>query len=151
MSLPLVRRTTFACCHETGSNREEAMRMRYAFLALGSFVLGAAAVQSLHAAASPPAYLVAETTVTDPDSYKNEYLPAIQKTIAEAGGKYIAGGNNKTVTLIGASPPTRVVIIQYESVDKAKSWFDSAPVKEARKLGEKSMSVRSYVVEGIAP
>ena len=40
-------------------------------MAIGSFALGAAAVQTLHAAASPPAYVIGEITVKDEDGYKN--------------------------------------------------------------------------------
>jgi uncharacterized protein (DUF1330 family) len=126
------------------------MQVKYAFLAIGSFVLGAAAVQSLHAAGTPPAYLVAEISVNDPEGYKNEYLPVVQKSIAEAGGKYIAGGNNKTVTLTGTPPPNRVVVLQYESMEKAKAWFDSQASKDARKIGEKYSTIRSFIVEGVA-
>jgi uncharacterized protein (DUF1330 family) len=127
------------------------MQIKYAFLVIGSFALGAAAVQSLHAAGTPPAYIVAETMVKDEGGFKNEYLPAIQKSIADAGGKYLAGGMNKTATLLGAPPPNRVVIIQYENMDKAKAWFESDAAKEARKLGEKYATIRSYIVDGIAP
>jgi uncharacterized protein (DUF1330 family) len=86
----------------------------------GSFVLGGAAVQTLHARTKPPAYVIGEITVKDQDGYKNDFLPPAQKAIKESGGKYIAGGFNKTLTFDGAS--NRVVILQFESMDAAKAW-----------------------------
>ena len=41
----------------------------------------------------------------------------------EHGGKYVAGGFNKTTTLNGATPPNRVVIVQFESMAKVKAWW----------------------------
>ena len=37
--------------------------------------IGAAAVQTLHAQAKPPAFQIVEVTVNDPDSYNKEFLP----------------------------------------------------------------------------
>ena len=126
------------------------MQAKYAFFVIGSFALGAAAVQTLHAAGTPPAYVVAEITVKDQDGYKNDFLPVAQKDIAASGGKYVAGGFNKTVTFDGAPPPNRVVILHFESMDKVKAWNDSQSQKDARKIGDKYATFRSFAVEGIA-
>ena len=50
-----------------------------------------------------------------------------------SGGKYVAGGFNKTVTFDGAPPPNRVVILQFESMDAAKAWNDSPGQKTRAK------------------
>src|SRR6476660_8452408 len=57
---------------------------------IGSFVLGAGAVQLLHAQTTPPAYTVAMINVKDEEGYKKDFLPQAQKMIKEGGGKYIA-------------------------------------------------------------
>jgi len=128
------------------------MQSKYAIaLAMAAgFAFGACAIHGLHAAASPPAYVIGEITVTDQDGYKNDFLPKAQKGIAEAGGKYVAGGFNKTVTFDGAPPPNRVVLLQFESMDKAKAWNDSESNKEMRKLGDKYATFRTFAVEGAA-
>jgi hypothetical protein len=61
--------------------------------AVGAFALGALAVQGLRAQMKPPAYLIGENNVTDMDKYRSEFLPQAQKSIAEGGGKYVAGGS----------------------------------------------------------
>jgi uncharacterized protein (DUF1330 family) len=65
-----------------------------------------------------------------------KFLPPVLKAIADHGGKYVAGGFNKTTTLHGASPPNRVVIVEFESMAKAKAWWDSEDQKAATKIGE---------------
>ena len=124
------------------------MQAKYALLVVGSFALGAAAVQTLHAA-STPAYVIGQITVKDENGYKNDFLPPAQKTIAAHGGKYVAGGFNKTVSFDGPPPPNRVVILQFENMDKAKAWNDSQDQKDSRKIGDKYATFQTFAVEGI--
>ena len=50
--------------------------------------------------------------------------------ITQHGGKYLAGGYDKTLSLVGAEPPNRVVILQFANMDAVKQW---------RKQGEEDM------------
>ena len=120
-------------------------------VAIGSFALGAAAMQTLHAAGTPPAYVIGEINVKDEVGYKNDFLPPARKAIADNGGKYIAGGFNKTAAFDGAPPPNRVVVLQFESMDKAKAWNDNPANKDARKIGDKYATFRTFAVEGVTP
>ncbi len=43
--------------------------------------LGAVGVGGLHAQAKPPVYMIAINDVSNPDGYKNEYLPPAQASI----------------------------------------------------------------------
>jgi uncharacterized protein (DUF1330 family) len=99
----------------------------------------------------PPAYVVGEITVKDENGYKNEFLPATQPIIAKLGGKYVAGGFNKTVSFEGAPPPNRVIIIQFDSMDAAKAWNDNQEQKDSRKIGDKYATFRTFAVEGPIP
>src|SRR5580704_14148698 len=100
------------------------MNYKLTLTAVGAFALGLA-VQGLNAQMKPPAYVVGEITVKDENGYKNEFLPATQPIIAKLGGKYVAGGFNKTVSFEGAPLPNRVIIIQFDSMDAAKAWNDN--------------------------
>jgi hypothetical protein len=53
---------------------------------VAGFGLGAVAVQSLHAQAKPPIYVVSEVNVSNPEAYAKEYLPKAQAIIKAAGG-----------------------------------------------------------------
>jgi uncharacterized protein (DUF1330 family) len=125
------------------------MKYKLMLTAVGAFALGALAVQGIHAQMKPPAYFIGENNITDMDKYRSEFLPLAQKSIAEAGGKYIAGGS--PVAIEGAAPGNRVVILQFESMDKLKAWSDSSNQKDMRKVGDKYATFRSFAIEGPMP
>jgi len=115
-----------------------------------SAALGAAVVQTLHAQAKPPAYNVAEITIKDQDGYNKEYLPLVTKAITDAGGKFIVRGG-KTISYEGAAPAPRVIVVQFENLDKLQALYNSAPYKEAIAVGDKYSTQRIFGVEGISP
>jgi uncharacterized protein (DUF1330 family) len=74
--------------------------------------VGDVAVQSLHAQAKPPGYVIAEIDVKNKDPYAKEFLPLAMKTLENAGAKYFVRGG-KTIALEGTPPPSRVVVLQF--------------------------------------
>jgi uncharacterized protein (DUF1330 family) len=117
---------------------------------LAGAALGAVAIEALHAQAKPMAYSIALNTVTDQDKYSKEFAPLIAKAIADSGGKFLARGG-KTVSMHGAPPAQRVVIVQFESLEKAEAWANSAASKAAFAIGEKYATLNDFLVEGVAP
>jgi uncharacterized protein (DUF1330 family) len=115
---------------------------------LAGFAIGGVAVQALHAAAKPPAYVVSEIGISDLDAYQKEYLPLAQASIRASGGRLIAGGQN-IVVFEGPSPGTRVAINRFDSVDAAQAWRNSDQFKEARKVGDKYAKFRAFAIEGL--
>jgi uncharacterized protein (DUF1330 family) len=112
--------------------------------------LGAAAIQTLHAQTKPPAYNIAEITIKDQDGYNKEYLPLITKALTDAGGKFLIRGG-KTISYEGAAPAPRVVVIQFESLDKLQALYNSAPYKDAIAVGDKYATQRIFGAEGVSP
>jgi uncharacterized protein (DUF1330 family) len=49
----------------------------------------------------------------------------VAKAIADSGGKFLVRGG-KTVPMHGTPPAQRVVIVQFESLEKAEAWANSA-------------------------
>jgi uncharacterized protein (DUF1330 family) len=132
-------------------SREVVMqaKCKVALALLAGISLGAGASLGLRAAAPPPAYVINEINVKDEDGYKNDFLPAAQKAIDDNGGKYIAGGFNKTFAITGEPPADRVVILQFENMDKVRGWRDAA--RDAQeKIGSKYATFRTFAVEGVA-
>src|SRR5271163_2931037 len=84
-------------------------------------LVGGGAVQLLHAQSKPPAIVVAEIAVRDQKGYDENFLKATQKDISVHGGKYLAGGYNKTESLVGDPPPNRV------SSFSSRTWTLSKP------------------------
>jgi uncharacterized protein (DUF1330 family) len=126
--------------------------MRYlkitAAIACGLLV-GGGAVQLLHAQSKPPAFVVAEVDVKDRDGFEQNFLKATRKDIAEHGGKYLAGGYNKTVSLVGSEPANRVVILQFPNMDAVKKWQDEGAMDMENTIGSKYAKFRIFAVEGV--
>jgi uncharacterized protein (DUF1330 family) len=117
---------------------------------IGSFVLGVGAANVLHAQTKPPAYVWAEIDVKDQDGYIKDFLPKAQANIKESGGKYLAGGFNKTVSLSGSPPPSRVVLLQFPDMDAVKAFNVKEQQIEAD-VGDKFASFRAVGIEGAQP
>jgi uncharacterized protein (DUF1330 family) len=128
------------------------MKTKYtvALAMAASFALGALAVQGLHAQAKPPGYVVVEVAVTDKDGYAKEFIPPAAKAIEEGGGKYVVRGG-KTASFQGAPPASRVVVLEFESMDKAQAWWDSPGRKNSQPIGDKYATFRIFAVEGATP
>jgi uncharacterized protein (DUF1330 family) len=115
---------------------------------LAGIGIGAAVVQTVHAQAKPPVYVVTEIDVTNVDAYTKEYVPVVRPILAKSGGKLVAVSQNPT-TLEGGAQTSRVAINVYESLEKAKASREGAEYKEARKIGDKYAKFRAYVVESL--
>src|SRR5260370_33481086 len=114
---------------------------------VASAALGAAAVKTLRAQTKPPAYNIAEIAIKDQDGYNKEYLPLITKALAEAGGKFLVRGG-KTISYEGAAPAPRVVVVQFESLDKLQALYSSAAYKDAIAIGDKYATQRIFGPKG---
>jgi len=132
------------------TGREEAMKSRFGIAAAvtGCLVLGLGTASMLYAQAKPPAYVFVEIDVKDQDGYTRDFLPKAQANIKEMGGKYLAGGFNKAISLSGSPPPNRVVLLQFSDIDALKAFY----VKEKQletDIGNKYASFRAIGVEGV--
>ena len=93
------------------------------------------------------AYVIVDIEVTDPEGYK-EYAKIAPATVTLYGGKYIArGGHNET--LEGDWQAKRLVILEFPSVEQAKSWLNSPEYAPARKLRHQYAHSNMVVVEGV--
>src|SRR5271163_1314669 len=110
-----------------------------------SFVLR---VQDANRAAKLPAYAFVEIDVKDQDGYTKDFLPKAQTNIKEGGGKYIAGGFNKAISMSGSPPPARVVLLQFPDMDTLKAFNVKQRQLEAE-LGDKYANFRGVAIEGV--
>jgi uncharacterized protein (DUF1330 family) len=117
---------------------------------VGSFLLGAAAIEVLHAQAKPPAFVVAEVNVKDRAGFEENFLKSTRADISQHGGKYLAGGYDKTVSLVGPEPPNRVVILQFANMDAVKEWRKQGEADMENTVGSKYATFRIYAVEGVS-
>jgi uncharacterized protein (DUF1330 family) len=126
------------------------------YLALGAVllagtVIGAAAVTGLHAQTKPSVFVIAEIDITDPEGYGNEFVPKAQ-AIKAAGFKFLAiggvGAGAKPITSLEGTPPMRVTIQQWDSLDALKAWYNGKDYQEVLPVGRKYGTFRRYAVEG---
>ena len=123
-------------------------QVKIGFAAVAGFGLGAIAVDRLHAQAGPPAYVISEITLTDPDAYAREYVPLANKALAESGQTRLAQGG-RTVSLSGTPPASRIVLSRFVSLEQAQAAYTSAAYLEARKIGDRYGTLRIFAVEGL--
>ncbi len=95
------------------------------------------------------AYVVVDVHRTDMERaarYSAQSGPSVERH----GGRFLARGG-KTVTLEGGWDPERLVVIEFESVDAAKAWYDSEEYREIREIRDGAGTWRMVVIEGVVP
>src|SRR5437879_648261 len=124
------------------------MQVKPILTLLAGTVLGAAAAQTLSAQAPKPipAFYIAEHEVHDPQMM-GAYSARVPGTLESFGGRFLARGG-KVVTLEGETPKGRVVVIAFDSLDKAQAWYESAAYQEIKPIRLKAAKSRAIVVEG---
>lgn len=119
---------------------------------LAGISIGAGSVMAIHAqeVKAPPAYLIAETEVTDRAAFQ-KYAERVPETLAPFKGDFhfvVRGG--KTQALEG-QPPKSIVVLAFDSTEKALAWYNS-PAYEAIKPIRQGASVsRMFMAEGLPP
>ncbi len=78
------------------------------------------------------AYVIADVNIIDPKAYE-EYKKTVPPTIAAYGGRFVARGG-KTETLEGDWKPNRLVILEFESVERAREWWKSEEYRAPKAL-----------------
>ena len=93
------------------------------------------------------AYVIADVDVKDPVRYKN-YRDMVLPTITAYGGRFVARGGQVDV-LEGTWRPTRLVIVEFPSVERAKAWWGSPEYAEARALRQATSVGSLIVIDGV--
>jgi uncharacterized protein (DUF1330 family) len=93
------------------------------------------------------AYVIVDIDVTDPQGYQ-EYIKLAPPTVAAYGGKYIARAG-KTEVLEGEWVPQRLVILEFESLERAKAWLESPEYRSARQMRHRAATTNMVVIEGV--
>ncbi len=112
--------------------------------------IGGAAIQGLHAQAKPPAYVVIPILkINDAAAFKADVIDkATDAAMAAVGGHYVI--RTQKFTRLDGNPPERLVIIAFDSVEKAQAWENAPAVKEVTAARMKSTNSLSFIVEGYA-
>ena len=109
--------------------------------------IGAGLVQGLHAQAKPPGVYIAEHEVQDPKVYAS-YAARAEETVKTFGGRFLVRGG-KADSLQGEGPKGRLVVISFDSVEKAQAWYNSPVYQEIKPIRMRAAKSRVLIVEGV--
>ena len=84
--------------------------------------------------------------ITDPKGLE-PYRDRVASTFEPFGGRYIARGG-RIASLEGEAPKGRIVVIAFESMDKAQAWYDSPAYAQLKPFRHKAAKSRVFLVEG---
>jgi uncharacterized protein (DUF1330 family) len=93
------------------------------------------------------AYVIANVDIRDPAIYA-EYIKLTPVTIAAFGGRFIARGG-KSERLEGDLPANRIVIIEFDTYEQAKAWYDSEGYRAARAVRQSASVGTLILVDGV--
>ena len=95
-----------------------------------------------------PAYIIVEIEITNPVGYE-EYKRLAGPGVANYGGKYIVRAG-ACKTLEGDWHPQRIVVLQFENMERAKEWLNCPEYAEPRKMRHRTAKTRMILVEGLS-
>lgn len=92
-------------------------------------------------------YVIVEVRVDDAKQYEH-YTQYSRPAVAAFGGRYIAAGAPDV--LEGGAPSPRVIIVEFDSAQRARDFYRSSRYQEAKALRTGAAEVSMYVVEGVS-
>ena len=126
------------------------MMVRYYLLLAGlaGVATGGLGLTAIHAQAPArrPAYYIAEFELTDPEGIR-PYSAGVAATFEPFGGRFIVRGG-EIAALEGERPKGRLVVIAFDSMEKARAWYGSAEYQKLKPIRERSGNSRTFIVEG---
>jgi len=93
------------------------------------------------------AYVIANIEVKDPEAYE-EYKALAGNAVARYGGRFLARGG-RAERLDGAWEPKRMVVLQFESFERAREWYASAEYAPAIEIRHRAAVSQLILVEGV--
>jgi uncharacterized protein (DUF1330 family) len=124
---------------------------KLALAVLAGALIGIAGANAIHAQQMkvPPAYIVSEADALLDISTLQKYGEKVPETLAPFNHHYIVRGG-KPQALEG-EPPQGIVVIAFDSVEKAREWYDSPPYDAIKPLRQSASKGRVFIVQGVAP
>ncbi|MDR6872217.1 uncharacterized protein (DUF1330 family) [Bosea sp. BE125] len=116
-------------------------------VAVTAAISGAAALHAQTGARAPlPAFYMADFELTDPEGIK-PYSAQVASTFEPFGGRFIVRGG-RTANLEGEPSKGRLVVIAFDSMEKAQAWYDSPAYRALRPIRQNSGRSRTFIIEG---
>jgi uncharacterized protein (DUF1330 family) len=94
-----------------------------------------------------PAYLIANVEIKNLDKIK-EYLSATPKILKKYSGRFLVRGGELWIAE-GNWNPQRLVVVEFDSFEKAKEFWNSEDYKPFKELRQSSAYTDMIFVDGI--
>ncbi len=93
------------------------------------------------------AYLIADVEITDESLYA-QFRERMTPTLEAYSGRFIARGGEIEV-FDGSWDPKRLAIVEFDSMEQARSWLASPEFKELDGIRTGSSNINLVLVEGV--
>lgn len=92
------------------------------------------------------AYVIVDVDVKDPERYR-EYVASVPPSIEKYGGRFVVRGG-RAENLEGEWQPKRVVVLEFESIERAQEWWSSEEYRKPKAMRQAASHANMIVVEG---
>ena len=94
-----------------------------------------------------PAYVIVDVHIHNPDGYA-AYRQLSGPSVEQYGGRFIVRGGAVEV-VEGDWQPTRLVVIEFPSMEQARAWYTSPEYTEARRVRLGAADFKMIFIEGV--
>ena len=95
-----------------------------------------------------PAYLIANVDIKDSEKIK-EYLSSTPEILKKYSGRFLVRGGDIWIAE-GDWNPKRIVVVEFDTFEKAKEFWNSSDYKPLKELRQASASTDMIIVDGIS-
>ena len=92
-------------------------------------------------------YVIAQIEITDAEIF-GKYRDLVAPTIAKHGGRYLMRGAELS-PLEETPPKPRLVVIEFESIDAARGWYESDDYAPLVTMRQSAANGPVFIVEGV--
>ena len=93
------------------------------------------------------AYVIVNITIRDLVRYE-EYKRMASPTVGAYGGRYVVRGGSVDVRE-GGWTPSRLVVLEFPTVERARAWWDSPEYAPARAVRQSCADTQLVITEGV--
>ena len=94
------------------------------------------------------AYLIANVVIKDSEKFQ-DYMKATPSIIKKFGGKFLVRGGDFEICE-GSWNPKRIVVVEFESMQKAKQFYNSPQYEAIKHLRKSSAYTEWIFVDGLS-
>ena len=97
---------------------------------------------------SAKGYVVAEVKTSDPEAMAH-YRELSAAAVQHYGGRFIVRGGAAEILEGKWTPPQRIVIVEFDSVEQARHFYDSPEYRLAREARKEIAEMNMLLISGV--